>query len=438
MVLSRTCCGPESPVGGACPCTDPVSDPGAVPPDRNRYFTGKYLTARDLTSEQGYFVSRHRLHQRALHGWGVVVGLDVVPHPTPDCANEGWVVITPGIAVDCYGREVIVRAPVPLLLPAVFPDTVRCGEEEWDKDRGDYFPKDPPQANQSYLLVIRYAETCVESVPVFADADGCTPRKASNRVSEGVCFRFMAFPEKNPPACWGTPRPPKCPCPPPPDPSKVEIPESLDKILAQTCDAECAGAVPLALVKFGKTTVQSEVIVDGRRYLPGPLNPRQLTHICDISWDHDGKTPAAQIWNDYRDAHNQQNKGHDHKEGIRLTVTFDRPLHECMTEAVRHSGRRFFSVRFKNADGILQSAANQVVVTLSDCQTRLHYDIEKCHLHDAMHAHPVVYVTLNCDFLTDKWGRAVDGNHLHGLLPTGDGVEGGTFESWFRLTEGTK
>ena len=50
-----------------------------------------------------------------------------------------------------------------------------------------------------------------------------------------------------------------------------------------------------------------------------------------------------------------------------------------------------------------------------------------------------------------RWGRAVDGDHLYGSLarvwdeatrtrrpkgPSGDGTEGGTFVSWFRLIEG--
>jgi hypothetical protein len=44
-----------------------------------------------------------------------------------------------------------------------------------------------------------------------------------------------------------------------------------------------------------------------------------------------------------------------------------------------------------------------------------------------------VYITLKCDFLLDCHGVAVDGNHLGGVLPSGDGVPGGTFESWFRV-----
>jgi len=43
-------------------------------------------------------------------------------------------------------------------------------------------------------------------------------------------------------------------------------------------------------------------------------------------------------------------------------------------------------------------------------------------------------VVVKCDFLVDKNGKAIDGNHLKGLLPfSGDRVAGGEFESWFEL-----
>jgi hypothetical protein len=46
-----------------------------------------------------------------------------------------------------------------------------------------------------------------------------------------------------------------------------------------------------------------------------------------------------------------------------------------------------------------------------------------------------VLVTLHCDFLLDCRGQPVDGNHLGGRVPTGDGVPGGTFQSWFTLVD---
>ena len=47
-------------------------------------------------------------------------------------------------------------------------------------------------------------------------------------------------------------------------------------------------------------------------------------------------------------------------------------------------------------------------------------------------------VVLKGDFIRDQDGRGVDADHLPLWLPTrhtGDGVEGGTFESWFTLAQ---
>lgn len=47
----------------------------------------------------------------------------------------------------------------------------------------------------------------------------------------------------------------------------------------------------------------------------------------------------------------------------------------------------------------------------------------------------IIRVTIKSDFLIDDKKRAVDGNHIGGKRPTGDGIQGGDFESWFRLIE---
>jgi hypothetical protein len=46
-----------------------------VPVERMRWFTGRFMTARDLTDEQRYLVGRRWLLNRVLHGEGVVCGL---------------------------------------------------------------------------------------------------------------------------------------------------------------------------------------------------------------------------------------------------------------------------------------------------------------------------------------------------------------------------
>jgi hypothetical protein len=63
------------------------------------------LRAADLAAEQSYLVAARRRHNIGQHGWGIVQGLGI--RDTPDL-----VVVQPGVAVDGYGRELIVTAPV--------------------------------------------------------------------------------------------------------------------------------------------------------------------------------------------------------------------------------------------------------------------------------------------------------------------------------------
>ena len=72
-------------------------------PTRNRYFSGSLLTARDLQKEQSYFRAKLRMHNRALHGRGVVCGLG------GSCAgSEDHIYVEPGMAIDGRGREIVI------------------------------------------------------------------------------------------------------------------------------------------------------------------------------------------------------------------------------------------------------------------------------------------------------------------------------------------
>jgi hypothetical protein len=68
--------------------------------ERPYFFTGKLLTAEDLQREQEYQRNKVRLHNRFLHGWGVVAGLRV-------SLDRGAVVVAPGLALDCAGNELV-------------------------------------------------------------------------------------------------------------------------------------------------------------------------------------------------------------------------------------------------------------------------------------------------------------------------------------------
>jgi hypothetical protein len=79
--------------------------------ERLNYFTGQFLTQRDFLDEQAYLMGKHRQHNHYLHGYGTVCGLKVVPHDNPKCQTR-FVVIQPGLALDCCGREILLRDKV--------------------------------------------------------------------------------------------------------------------------------------------------------------------------------------------------------------------------------------------------------------------------------------------------------------------------------------
>lgn len=73
---------------------------------RLNYFTHQFLREQDFKAEQEYHVAMRRQHNRALHGWGVVEGLDVRKK------SDHEIIVDPGSAIDNLGREIILTTPV--------------------------------------------------------------------------------------------------------------------------------------------------------------------------------------------------------------------------------------------------------------------------------------------------------------------------------------
>jgi hypothetical protein len=78
--------------------------------ERPSFFTGQLVGADDFQREQDYFRGKARLHNRFLHGWGIVSGLDV------GLDGVSTVVVAPGLALDCAGNELVLAEPVQLSL----------------------------------------------------------------------------------------------------------------------------------------------------------------------------------------------------------------------------------------------------------------------------------------------------------------------------------
>jgi hypothetical protein len=70
---------------------------------RPRFFAGQLLTEEDLNRLEHYIVEKNKLHNRYLHGTGVVCGLEVVCHPCPD-----RVTVRTGYALSPCGEDIAV------------------------------------------------------------------------------------------------------------------------------------------------------------------------------------------------------------------------------------------------------------------------------------------------------------------------------------------
>jgi hypothetical protein len=85
-------------------------------PRRNRYFFGKLLAASDLQMEQDYGRGGDAQLARLVLGAGVVCGLEVTAAPAGDGIR-----VAPGLALDGWGRRIVVPCDVDVRLPSARP-----------------------------------------------------------------------------------------------------------------------------------------------------------------------------------------------------------------------------------------------------------------------------------------------------------------------------
>jgi hypothetical protein len=78
--------------------------------ERLNYYEREYLRSFDFIAEQNYHIEMRRRLNLALHLWGIVVGLDVkLGEVVQGAPNQFY--ISPGMAIDAYGREIFLVAP---------------------------------------------------------------------------------------------------------------------------------------------------------------------------------------------------------------------------------------------------------------------------------------------------------------------------------------
>lgn len=167
------------------PCSPPpkVKQPPACPDCgaleclcRPRFFAGQLLSEQDLNRLDQYIKKKNQLHNRNLHGWGVVNGLKVL------CDPCGQVKVTKGYALSPCGDDIVVCEDTPVDICSLIK---KCKQDE----RGpvDCTPFSAPGSDgcddleEEWVLAIKYAEFPTRGITALRGG-GCACGKP-----KGVC-----------------------------------------------------------------------------------------------------------------------------------------------------------------------------------------------------------------------------------------------------------
>jgi hypothetical protein len=127
---------------------------------RNNYAYGMVLGVEDFQQEFSYFYGRMKLHNRMLHGYGTVTGLEV---SSEEEAAAG-ILVNAGMAIDPEGNEILL------------PSAVQCP-----------FPEEGDEA----YLVLTWAERGTDPVPI-SSAESDIDQVVPSRVEEYAILTYEA------------------------------------------------------------------------------------------------------------------------------------------------------------------------------------------------------------------------------------------------------
>jgi hypothetical protein len=400
----------------------------AAPPfDHLAYRYGQMLTPAHLQRAQQSVYEKLKLHNRCLHGWGVVCGLEVtaVP-PEPECPPEqeldptqqahaagqhlqaaaypprypcdipkAEIRVGCGIAIDCAGHDLVVRDHVTVDLYSAL-----SAEDRRTVDDGQ---------SRTLWVSLCFSLTGIEWVRAAAPAACDTGTDAFHAFQrEGVCVRVTLQP--------------------PPDKDPCEI-------CCTCCDADC---VVLARIDGYCRGHRAGEIHNSVRRLLARYTP---TVVSGIGWYHGGTYAADDVdkllW----------------ETGLR--VTFSRPVYaDTLTEGVCDvyvHGRH-------NRDLWVLDGTIELGPETDGMVTWFYYRGDPSEQTNVDPSDRILFI-LRADTVLDHCCLPVDGNHVGGLVPalpgapkpvvwrhkvacrrtplrtvpwaSGDRTPGSTFESWF-------
>jgi hypothetical protein len=181
-------------------------DVGLATPVRNNYFYGKLLDVYHFQLEADYLNGKRWLLNRLVSGYGVVCGLDV------QLTDGGKaIVVTPGLAIDKWGREIVVpeqSSPLPIPAEVVGLEAARGRQRRERRQEAHYQQEEGPKQkdhedeDERFVhLVLCYHECESDPAPVLAGECGSEEACAPGSVKERYCLDIR--PGEAPPiAIW--------------------------------------------------------------------------------------------------------------------------------------------------------------------------------------------------------------------------------------------
>jgi hypothetical protein len=378
------------------------------PYERNNYFHGKTLSARDLTAEQRYFNEKRWLVNRAVIGWGIVCGLRVE-------MEDGTLVVHPGLALDCCGHEILV-CECEKIDPCRLADELhidRCSNSE------------PVR----WALCLEYRECKMEPVSLPPSCDQKERGREHNRIREGYRLSVRlwndACPENHDDSCCMHRR--------------LGVETSIHGAFLKKSEKcpECKKCDCVFLAGGTLKTYANETpriildeeawkyrrVVYTNRALGGMLHCLHggLAHIVKISWTHDTLDVGAFL---------------DLLRREPLAVTFDKPMDE---RAVTNPRTCRLSIYIASDE---ESCPAQLLIPVKRIEyadrVATYYFNDDCvqdHLRRrcrTLKKPAEVELVLHGSMMLDKNSRALDAELIDGF-PTGNGVEAGEFIKYFSV-----
>jgi hypothetical protein len=173
--------------------------------ERLNYYQRQHLGAQDFIDAQNYQRDMRRRHNLGPHVWGIVVGLELVEREVEGGGNAREVFVLPGVAVDGYGREIVVFRPIPLD-PALFLRfsttnhySVWIGyeEESANRDNSAFNCEDDAfnRTVESFRIYVEPDDPQPNGVMVDGDEQGAT--NTDLRIPRDLSVPYQELPESD-------------------------------------------------------------------------------------------------------------------------------------------------------------------------------------------------------------------------------------------------